>query len=349
MTARKRVAPHRSRVSPWRKFFAVFTFAVAAAAVTYATTRPFARDVSPDHVTLGVGDWITLRPANEASSPLPLLSVEGANDESIDVRFERARLDAASIDTLREEFGIVVPGREGGISWTTHARGTGNTAIDVSMESAHGTPMVWIEPIGEGSHPGLRISMTGNGNLRVQLSVALGGVEPEQKVLQVADGTPMHIPGAVPIAVMVPAGRTFSVIFPAKEPASTVHLGSIDEHGDYRLWVRDIGVGQMSGDKYRFYACAARGGDYFWNLGNPRANDCTNGQLLSITKVRIATDNATVTLGGEAWVVRDGTADTDTSWVNMIKDNPLLSTLGATLCTALAAWMLGLFSLKKRE
>ncbi|RQQ42472.1 hypothetical protein [Burkholderia stagnalis] len=54
-------------------------------------------------MTVGVGDWLTLRPIGKTDATLPPLSIDGENDESIDVRFDGASLDATSIDVLRRD------------------------------------------------------------------------------------------------------------------------------------------------------------------------------------------------------------------------------------------------------
>lgn len=344
--ARKRQQPAAGPVIVRRRIFAVSALAAVALLFYYLTNLPVALDVTGLSWKAEVGDDLIVRPLG--SGRLPLIAVQGVDNEGIDVRFDNARLDPDTVQGLRRDFNLIVAETPAAVAWTTKVKGGGHTMIDIVLEPTQGTPEVHVEHIGEGASPGLSI-MAHHATLIAQLYVLLGeighGSAPEQKSLQIAGNAPITLPGALPITIVVPEDRKFRLTFPTAAPASLFHLGAAESPNTSArgLLARDLGIQRFDSRRYRLYACAANEATHFWLLREPRAEDCVTAPKLRATELRVDSDNTTISLAGSAFVVKDGTVATD-DWFTKLDNNKPLAALFTLAFTALAGWVWRAFS-----
>lgn len=334
-------SPQRSSAIK-QKVAAGAVLAVAALLFYYVTHLPLAVDTTGRNWKAAAVDEIVLGPAGVGRQPL--ISIEGIDNEGVDVRFEDARLQDESVQMLRSDLKLELPATQGRIDWLTAKKGSGHTAVDVSVEALQGTPEVHIAHIGEGAHPGIRFSAS-KATLIVQLAVIMGdsSAPPEQKNLQIAKGPVLRIPGAAPITVIVPEGRTFAITFPVEKPGSTLHLGAADElHGVAGLPLRYLGIRRSGSESYSAYACGAKSDDRFWEPRSLRVADCTADPHLRAIKFELASDQMSVALAGTAFVSADGAFETD-DWFNLLEKNKPLAAFSALVFAALAKWVWGAF------
>ncbi|WP_133665230.1 hypothetical protein [Paraburkholderia sp. BL10I2N1] len=322
---------------------ALVVLLVLAGGYWYVTSRPIAHQVSSDPWKVGIGDRLLL----ELLGAGPLLAIEGADNEGVDVRFDRAHLDESTAKSLRDDFALTIPTSDGAISWTTTQTGIGHTMIDITLEADRGVPEVQIAHIGEGPHPGLNI-VPHNARLKVQLGVLLdtSGTAPvsaEQKALQIAERTVVHLPGAVPITVEVPEDHAFILTFPSRKPASIIHLGAAEDTlaASSGLSLRSAAVRPSDVSVDTLYACAANEGLDYWQLGDPASQDCaTTPILLRATKLELRPDSAIVTIHGSAWFTKNGVWVTDDRFNKYIGTNLVLGLLIGAIITSLCTMAL---------
>ncbi len=325
-----------------KKIAAGAVLAASALLFYYATHIPLAVDVPAQNWKTALVDEVVLGPL--ATGLQPLISIEGIDNEGIDVRFEEARLQDESARMLRSDFKLDVAVIQGPIAWLTARKGGGHTAVDISVEPLQGKPEVRIAHIGEGAHPGMRFSAS-KATLIVQLAVIMGdsGAPPEQKNLQIAKGPLLRIPGAIPVTVVVPEGHTFAIIFPVEKPGAVLHLGNADDlRGVPGLPLRYLGISRSASESYRDYACAAKPGARFWEPRSVRVADCAIAPSLRATKFELASDSISVALAGTAFIANDGTWVTD-DWFKLIEENKPLAAFLALVFAALAKWVWGAF------
>ena len=325
-----------------KKIAASAVLAAAALLYYYATHIPLAVDVPAQSWKAAPVDEIVLSPLGTGRRPL--ISVEGIDNEGIDVRFEDARLQDESAQMLRSDFKLDLPVTQGRIEWLTAQKGNGHTTVDVSVEPGQGTPEVHIAHIGEGAHPGMRFSAS-HATLIVQLAVIVGdsSTPPEQKNLRIAKGALLRIPGAIPMTFVVPEGQPFVLTFPVEKPGSTMHLGDADDlRGVPGLPLRYLGIGRSGSESYSEYACAAKPGDRFWEPRSMRGTDCSIAPTLRMTRFEISPDSISVALAGTAFVSTDGVWVTD-DWFNIIEKNKPLAAFLALVFAALAKWVWGAY------
>lgn len=325
-----------------KKIAAGAVLAVSALLFYYATHIPVAEDVPARNWKAAPVDEVVLGPL--ATGLQPLISIEGIDNEGIDVRFEDARLKDESARMLRSDFKLDVPVTEGPITWLTAQKGGGHTTIDIAVEPLQGNPEVRIAHIGEGAHPGMRFSAS-KATLIVQLAVIMGdsGAPPEQKNLQIAKGPLLRIPGAIPMTLVVPEGHTFAIIFPVEKPGAILHLGNADDlRGVPGVPLRYLGIRRSASESYSQYACAAKSGARFWEPRRMRVADCAIAPSLRVTRFELASDSMSVALAGTAFVANDGTWVTD-DWFKLIEDNKPLAAFLALVFAALAKWVWGAF------
>lgn len=337
MTNKRKPKP-KARATIRQKLFSIAVLVAAAAFFYYISNRPVAHQVPSAPWKAEVGDKLIVRPLGLGRLPMPLIAVEGVDNESVDVRFDKARLSPESLQRLRRDFNLIAPATEGKIAWTTAVKGNGHTMVDVVLETRQGIPEIRMAHLGEGAHPGLSLTAH-HATLSVHLSVLLGDgslrITPELKTLQIAGGSTIRIPGAIPITVLVPENQEFRLTFPAKNPASFFRLGA-SEDSNPGLWLRDLGVLPTTGGEYKLYGCAANEGAHFLAWRQIRPEDCATSPTLRATRLELTSDNMEVVLNGSAWVVKNGTAETDTLYNTLIEKNPVLAAFFSLVILAFA-------------
>jgi hypothetical protein len=337
-----RTAAPIARTVMVRARIALVALLMLAALFWYATNRPISHQVPADPWKVETGDRLVLEPLSAG----PLLAIEGVDNEGIDVRFDSAHLDEATVKSLHDDFASTVPSSDGQIAWTTTQAGTGHTVIDIALEAGHGIPEVQIAHIGEGPHPGLNI-VSHNARLNVQLSVLLGDsatgpVAAEQKELRIVDRIAIRLPGAVPVSVVVPEDHALMLTFPSRKPASVLHLGAAEDPdaANSGLRLRSAAVRPSNSSIDTLSACAAREESDYLKLGDPAMAECAATGLLRATKLELKQDSAIVTIHGSAWFAKNGVWVTDDWFSKYIGTNLVLGALLAGIVTALCTMAL---------
>jgi hypothetical protein len=318
--------------------YALVALLLLAALAWYVTSRPVGTEVPPKPWKISTNDQLVLYPRAGAS----LLTILGADKEGIDVRFDSARLDDATLRSLRTDFNLALPESSGPIAWTTAAAGTGHTTIDIALQDGQRAPQVDIANTQEGPDSGLSIRAHG-AQMVVHLSVLLGGgrgATPvvEQKALRIADREPVILPGPVPLTIVVQEDRPLKLIFPSSKLASTFRLGIEDStENESGLPLRGAAVRPIGGDADVLYACAARGGEDYWRLGAPTIDDCATDGRLRATQIDLERDSVAVTVHGSAWFASDGDFITDQRYNKYVSSNLVFSALATAIVGALCA------------
>lgn len=323
--------------------YALTMLLMAAALVWYGTSRPVSRQVPPDPWKLATDDRLILVPLVGKT----LLTIEGADNEGIDVHFDRARLDDGTVKSLHDDFAITVPTSDGPIAWTTTHPGTGHTMLEIELEASHGVPEVEIAHTGQGPHPGLSIASHGT-HLLVRLSVPLGvegtgaaPVIPEQKALQMARHDVVYLPGAVPLTVLVQEGQSLKVVFPSPTPTSTLQLGTDDSNGTTSgLALRSAAMRPVGSDIDVRYACAAPETQDYLKLSGPAIADCATTGTLRATQIDLGRNNVAVTIHGSAWFAKDGDFVIDDWFSRYVSANVVLVGLIGSIVGALSTIVL---------
>lgn len=319
--------------------YALAVLLVAAALVWYGTSRPIGREVPPDPWKLAADDRLIFSLLADKS----VLAIEGADNEGIDVHFDRARLDDVTVKSLHDDFALAVPALDGPIAWTTTHPGTGHTMIEIGLAANHATTEVEIAHIADGPNPGLSIASHG-AKLLVRLSVLLGvggtgtaSVTAEQKALQIGSGGVIHLPGAVPLTVMVQADHPLKVVFPSPTPTSTLRLGTEDSRETLTgLALRSAAMRPAGSDVDVRYACSAREGKDYLKLSGPSVVDCATTGTLRATQIDLGPENAAVTIHGSAWFAKDGDFVTDDWFNKYVSANVVLVGLIGSIVGALS-------------
>jgi hypothetical protein len=155
----------------------------------------------------------------------------------------------------------------------------------------------------------------------------------------------VELPGAVPLAVIVPQGRRFIVTFPVEKPASLLRIGEpADADVDGGLPLRDVGV-VRGATGYRLYACAAGLGAHFLWPRKLRSSDCSDrGELRALTLSLTSSSLALVMRGG-GYIVKDGVALSD-AWLDKLQKNVPVAVLFGMAFAALGKWVWGAFARK---
>ena len=315
----------------------------------YVTHVPVARDQDPTPVQVDDEFELHLRPyfdpldhVDPAARVLPLISLEGVENEGVSARFDEASLDDATIARLRMFNDELVVTR-GPMTWKTKIRGAGHTGIDIGVLAPHGMPEIVIRHVGEGTHPGFSLTAR-NAALRVQLAVALDpdSAPAEQKYLQIGQARAITVAGVLPISVIVPEGRAVTLIFPVENPKSAFRLGPDGDKSaaESRLGLRDLGVLRHDAHVFKAYFCAARPGAHFFPffLRNLSSDDCIGPGLLHASHFKLSSNGMTLSVAGSAFHVNDGVAQTDDWFSSMVESNKLLASLCGIAIAALASW-----------
>ncbi|HEX7910523.1 MAG TPA: hypothetical protein VF534_20850 [Paraburkholderia sp.] len=345
--ARARPITPAARVIIRRSGIALVVLLALAALYWYATSRPVSHPLPPDPWKVAAGDRLVLEPL----APGPLLAVEGADNEGVDVRFDGAHLDDQTVKSLHDDFALTMPTSDGALAWTTAQTGTGHTMIDIALEPGSGIAEVQVAHIGEGPHPGLNI-VAHHAPLKVQLAVLLGdsGAAPavaEQKELRVANHPAVRLPGAVALTVLVQEDHALTLTFPSRKPASVLHLGGAEDPdaASSGLPLRSAAV-RLSGSSIdTLYACAASEEADYWPLRSPAIQDCSTNGLLRATKLELKPDSVIVTIHGSAWFTKNDVWVTDDWFGKYIGTNlvlgVLISAMVGALCTMVVTAVFG--------
>jgi hypothetical protein len=324
------------------KLIAAAALGAAALLFYYFAHIPVASDIGSRKWNASPSDELVIAPFGKGT--LPFVSVEGRDNEGLDVRFDRAQVRDSDAASLKSDFHLDIPTTVGQIGWTTVAKGDGHTGIDITVDASAGMPEMRIEHVGEGEHPGLRLS-SANAAMTVQLVVAMGDDDAshpahEQKALQFGRTPAIKLPGAIPLTIIVPAGGAVAINFPVEQPKSVLHLGAADgaDASPTGIQLHYLGLRQIGGDTYGQYACAASPGAHRWLPHKPRPDDCAASPDLRATRLTLTADSIALTAAGSAFFASDGVFEVD-DWLEKLWANKPLSAFLGVVLAALATWV----------
>jgi len=334
--------PVRAR-SPREKIVALLCFIIAAGAFYYLTNLPAAVDLKTiGKVEAGVAEDLVL---HGLDPPNRLLSYQGAPGETVDLRFDRARLHPETIVALNA-LGFKPPADEGEIAWITRHGRNSQTAIDVRVHAreAASPNQIHILPVGTPGRPRLRVR-TDDSELEVEMAVPLGDSRADansEKQLVVRDFSIKSLPGSFAIKVIVSAKGSLDMQFGANLSGSAFVPGALDDgsaHGP-GLLITAVGVRQRQADApYDIWACAAARGAVSWDLrGGGQGNCRAPSGAIRVTRFELGADRAALALAGSAFIVKDGEPVTD-DWYSKLENNKLFAALLALFYAALARWV----------
>jgi len=317
---------------------AVIVMLLTIAVVEYAITRPYAKAIETT-------EWKAVQDEEVIAAPLapgPLLSIEGVIHEGIDVYFDNARLDSASLQLLKT-LQFQPPANAQALAWrSTSADVTGHNTIDIETVSIQPDAKIHFALLDGRSNAVLSLKAE-RATIRITLGVAPAGRDmvntAENKSLEWANGAQLHLTGSWPVTVEVPEGARVRFVFPTNAPQSFLYLG-VMENQVARLAVREIGVKPAESNGFARYACAARPGQIWWRLGDPGGAACSSTPRLFVGKLTLAPDSLNVQLlSGGAWLAKDGQFERS-EWYAWLEKNPVIRQLGEALIGAFVSWLL---------
>lgn len=352
MGAKNHKQPAPKRAPTLRdKVIASTVFIAAVALFYYLTNLPAAIDLGPSTASLEAGPADEVVMAGADTGGL-FLAFEGDPSDTVDVRFDRARLHPETTGELNA-LGLTPPDIEGKIDWITLQGRKSQTFIQVRQQppsSAQGE--VNVLPLVAAGPPSLMLRGNGVG-FEVEMAVPLDptGDPSSAKQLNVEAFTIRKLPGAFPIKVVVPDQSPFVFQFSAAPKASSFQLGGPSAaDSPPGIAVRAAGVRpKQPGADYAFWACAAPRGAVSWVPRAVRAGECrATSPLVRVTKLDLNTDRLKLELSGTGFVVKDGTPVTD-DWLSKLENNKLLAALLALIYATLARWVWKAFTGKAPE
>lgn len=327
------------------KIIAALVFIAAAAAFYYLTSLPASVDVrNPPVSPLEVGstDEIVMVVPETAGR---FLSFKGRAGDTVDVRFERARLHPDTIAAL-VALGFQPPADEGEISWITRSGQGSQTFVEVRVDPAPSRErQVYVVSSGAAGHPNLKFTGAGT-SFEIELGVPLGdaGVDAGSiKQLQVK-GFSVRLPGAFPLRILVSDRSQFSFQFGSEGWA--FHAGSPNsaERKGAGLALRALGVRpRQDGAGFDQWICAAPRGSVSWLRRGIHTGKCeSKDALIRVVEFGIEDDKIKLKLAGSAFVVKDGAAITG-DWYSRLEQNKLIAALLGLFYAALAGWVWKVF------
>ena len=309
---------------------------LTVAVVEYAITRPYAR-------TLPTTEWEATQDEEVIATPLArgtLLTIDGVNHEGIDVHFDKAKLDADSLQSM-QAIQMQPPVDVQEVTWrSTNPDLTGHTTIGIETTSTRPDTRIHFAMIDERSNVVLSVRAE-HAVLKVTLAVAPAGKDmektAERKSLEWANGTQLSLAGTWPVSLEVPEGERVRLVFPSNAPQSPLTLG-VEEGSVARLFVREIGVQSVQAQRYARYACASDGNAFWWGLGDPGGTACSAAPRLQAHRLTLVPDALKVQFDGTAWVAKDGKFERS-DWYAWLEENPVLHKVGEALIAAFVGWV----------
>lgn len=333
----------RSSVQPLRdKVIALSVFALAAALFYYLTHLPVAVDLKKfAAVEVRLGYELVMREPERSEQ---ILAYQGGPGETVDVRFERAKLHADTIAALKA-LGFAAPTTAGEIAWITREGKGSQTFINIGFVPGRGSfAQLNVAPAGAAGHPTLKLHAQG-AELRVEMGVPLGdsGVDlGSKKQLYLPGFSIPSLPGAFPVKAVVAERTSLGLQFGANHSASSFHMGGqeLAPPNAPGVALKALGIREVqAAAPYDLWMCAARRGAVAWFSASIREGRCGAPEaLIRLVGFELGADALKLEFAGSAFVIRDGAAITD-DWYSKLENNKLISVLLGLFYAALGGWV----------
>lgn len=246
-----------------------------------------------------------------------LVTYTSGREGGLDLRFEQARLAPETLELLRR-VGIMAPAVEAPASWITRAEpGIGAesmSSFEVAAVDSGKPPRTLLLRVLAGATPRqVRLELLARG-APLEVTLALpwtGDAHAPRKMLRLGE-TELLLPGALPIKLLVPPEASMRAIIslpdkPQASQSADLEFGTFTGREGGGLAVSALGIEAAPGAG-SLLACGAPAGSLLWRAaGRLAAGDCPESVgSISVRSLELRADMADLTVGGNAWVLKDG-------------------------------------------
>ncbi len=274
-----------------------------------------------------------------------LLVFEGEMGDAVDLRFDRARLEARSAGLL-QRLGVALPTGDHPASLLTSQAEKAKTFLRIEVVPIPGqVSRVTLKSPREAGDSGLALSLRAEG-ARLAVSILSAGdlspgAPPPQRTLRLAGQVLPLLSGAVPLAIL---GETDSEIRLRVVPVARgwddverLALAPAD-HRDAALSAFGIGVRTDRKSAFTDYACATNTRVPLATPSRLAEGRCTAGEgKLQLVNLGFRPGVISAQATGQAWVRRNSAIHI-LDLVAWLKKNPILAALIGALDAAVLAW-----------
>lgn len=246
-----------------------------------------------------------------------LLTYTSDRGGSLDLRFEQARLAPETLELLRR-VGITAPADDAPVSWITRAEpglgSEGASRFEVASADPGKLPgALAVRVLAGATARQARVELLSRG-APLEVTLALpwtGDPHAPRKILRLGE-TELVLPGTLPVKLLIPPGANMRAIISLPEkpqalPFADLEFGAFTGRDGGGLAVSVLGVEPAPGAE-ALLACGAPAGSLLWRAaGRLAAGDCPAGRgLIHVRSLALRADGADLTVGGSAWVMKDG-------------------------------------------
>lgn len=273
-----------------------------------------------------------------------LLVFEGEMGDAVDLRFDRARLEARSAGLL-QRLGVALPTGDHPASLLTSQADKAKTFLRVEVVPVAGqASRVTLKSPREAGDSGLALVLRAEG-ARLAVSVLSAhdpspDAPPPQRMLRLAGQALPLLSGAVPLTLLAAADSEIRLrIVPVRgwDDVQRLALAPAD-HRDAALSAFGLGVRTERKNSFTDYACAT---DTRVPLAKParltEGRCAAAGSKLQLVSLGFRPGMINVQAAGQAWVRRNGAVHI-LDLVAWLKKNPILAALIGALDAAVLAW-----------
>lgn len=274
-----------------------------------------------------------------------LLVFEGEVGDAVDVRFDRARLEARSARLL-QGLGVALPTGDHPASLLTRQAEKTKTFLRIEVVPIAGqVSRVTLKSPREAGDAGLALSLHAE---EAQLAVSVlsagdlsPGAPPPQRTLRLAEKLLPVLSGAVPLAILsaVDSEIRLRVVPAARDWDDVARLALAPaDHRDAALSAFGIGVRADRESVFTDYACATASRVPLATPGRLAEGRCAASEgKLQLVSLGFRPGVIHAQASGQAWVRKNGAVHI-LDLVGWLKKNPVLAALIAALDAAVLAW-----------
>ena len=274
-----------------------------------------------------------------------LLVFEGEAGDAVDLRFDRARLEARSAGLL-QRLGLALPAGDHPASLLTRQAEKTKTFLRIEVVPIPGqTSRVILKSPRDAGDSGLALSLRAEG---AQLAVSVAsagdlspGAPPPQRTLRLAGQVLPLLSGAVPLAIVGATGSEIRLrVVPAARGWDDVERLALApaDHRDVARSAFGIGVRADRNSAFTDYACATASRVPLATPSRLAEGRCAAGEgQLQLVSLGFRPGVISAQATGQAWVRKHGAVHI-LDLVGWLKKNPILAALLAALDAAVLAW-----------
>lgn len=333
-----------------QRILALFTFLVVAMShyllsrlpvpVTLVSTGPLLTDAVSELVI-----------DQRLDQPRPFLVFEGEVGDAVDLRFDRAQLEARSAQLLKQ-LGVTLPAGAHPMSLLTGRAAGAKTFIQINVVPVAGEiSRITLSSPQEAGDSGLVLILRADGARIAVNLLSSGGASPNalppQRTLHLAGKTLPVLSGAVPLSMLAASGSEIRLrIVPTAHDWSEVPRLTLAPADPNNAALTAIGLGVRTGHQTQFsdYVCAKNSYLPLVTPGLLAQGQCTAGKnRLQLVSLGFRSGLVSMQASGHAWERRNNEVHT-LDLISWLKDNPMLATLIGAFDAAVLAWCKRAFS-----